>query len=105
VSGVGEKTAARLIARYGTLAAMVAALDDPDAGVAPGLRTKHIAARDYHTVAPEVVAVARDVKLPKLDPTLPGAPVDGDQLLALAERYNLAGSARRLVDALHQASS
>ena len=105
VSGVGEKTAARLIARHGTLAAMVAALDDPDAGFAPGVRTKLLAARDYLTVAPEVVAVARDVKLPKLDPTLPGAPVDGDRLLALAERYNLAGSARRLVDALHQAAS
>jgi 5'-3' exonuclease len=104
VPGVGEKTAARLIARHGTLAAMVAALDDPDAGFAPGVRTKLLAARDYLMVAPKVVAVARDVKLPKLDPTLPDAPVDGDRLLALAERYNLAGSARRLVDALHQAT-
>jgi hypothetical protein len=83
---------------------MVAALDDPDAGFAPGVRAKLLAARDYLVVAPQVVAVARDVKLPRLKPTLPGAPVNGDQLLALAERYNLAGSARRLVDALHQAA-
>jgi 5'-3' exonuclease len=100
VPGVGEKTAARLIARHGSLAALVGALDDPDAGFAPGVRTKLAAARDYLAVAPAVVAVARDVKLPKLDTTLPDAPRDGDALLALAERYNLAGSARRLIDAL-----
>jgi 5'-3' exonuclease len=102
VSGVGEKTAARLIARHGSLAALVDALDDPDAGFAPGVRTKLLAARAYLTVAPKVVAVARDVGLPSIDATLPDAPADGDALLALAERHNLAGSARRLVDALHQ---
>jgi len=100
VPGIGEKTAARLIARHGSLDALVAALDDPDAGFAPGVRTKLAAARDYLNVAPKVVAVARDIPLPKLDPTLPDAPADGDALLALAERYNLAGSARRLVDSL-----
>ena len=45
VPGVGEKTAARLIARYGGLDAILAALDDPDAGFAPGLRGKLAAAR------------------------------------------------------------
>jgi 5'-3' exonuclease len=100
VPGIGEKTAARLIARHGSLDALVGALDDPDAGFAPGVRTKLAAARDYLNVAPKVVAVARDIRLPKLDPTLPGAPADGDALVALAERYNLAGSARRLVDAI-----
>jgi hypothetical protein len=44
--------------------------------------------------------VATDVQLPDFDPALPGAPRDPDALLALAERWNLAGSARRLVDAL-----
>jgi len=102
VPGIGEKTASRLIDRHGGLPQLVAALDDPNAGFAPGVRTKLVAARDYLSVAPKVVAVARDVSLPKLDATLPQAPADGDTLLALAERYNLAGSARRLVDALHQ---
>ena len=36
VPGIGEKTAARLVARYGGLAAIVAALDDPGAGSPPG---------------------------------------------------------------------
>jgi hypothetical protein len=40
------------------------------------------------------------VKLPPFDPALPRAPKNPDALLALAERWNLAGSARRLIDAL-----
>lgn len=103
VAGVGDKTAARLIARYGTLDAMLAALDDPKAGFAPGLRAKLDAARDYLAVAPTVVNVARDVQLPDVDPALPAAPADGDALLALAEKWNLAGPCRRLVDAISHA--
>jgi len=100
VPGVGEKTAARLVSRHGSLDGILAALDDPDAGFAPGLRTKLIAAADYLAVAPEVVRVARDVPLPELAIALPAAPVDPDGLLKLAERWNIAGASRRLVDAL-----
>ena len=100
VPGVGEKTAARLIARYGGVDEILAALDDKDAGFAPGLRIKLDAARDYLAAALPVCRVALDVPLPPFDATLPAAPVDGDGLLKLAERWNLAGSARRLIDAL-----
>lgn len=100
VAGVGEKTAARLVTRHGDLTSIVAAMDDPGAGFAPGLRAKLAAARDYLAVAPTVVRVARDLTLPPLDPTLPGAPADPEKLLALAERWNLAGPCQRLVDAL-----
>jgi 5'-3' exonuclease len=100
VAGVGEKTAARLVDRYGGVEQILAALDDPDAGFAPGLRTKLDAARDYLARALPVCRVALDVKLPDFDPALPRAPKDPEALLALAERWNLAGSARRLVDAL-----
>jgi 5'-3' exonuclease len=100
VGGVGEKTAARLIDRYGSLAAILAALDDPAAGFAPGLRAKLNAARDYLAVAPRVVRVALDVPLPELATALPPAPADEDRLLALAEKWNLASPCRRLVDAI-----
>jgi 5'-3' exonuclease len=101
VPGVGEKTAARLIAAHGTLAAVVAAIDDPKSGFAPGLRTKLAAARDYLAVAPQVVAVARDVKLPDVDTRLPAdGPRHADAVIELAGRYNLASSTRRLVDAI-----
>ncbi|MFG1953406.1 5'-3' exonuclease H3TH domain-containing protein [Micromonospora sp. NPDC048830] len=100
VPGVGEKTAARLVDRYGGIDAILAALDDPASGFAPGLRAKLDAARDYLAVAPKVVRVALDVPLPALPTTLPQAPADPDRLLELAQRWNLAGSCRRLVDAL-----
>ncbi|GAA2216741.1 5'-3' exonuclease [Micromonospora olivasterospora] len=100
VPGVGEKTAARLVDRYGGIDAILAALDDPASGFAPGLRAKLAAARDYLAVAPKVVRVALDVPLPALPTALPQSPADPDRLLELAQRWNLAGSCRRLVDAL-----
>lgn len=100
VPGVGEKTAARLVTRYGGLAGIQAALDDPGAGFAPGVRAKLLAAADYLAVAPTVVAVARDIPLPTLADALPAAPVDGPRLIELAERWNLAGATRRIVDAM-----
>jgi 5'-3' exonuclease len=101
VPGVGEKTAARLIATHGSLAAIVAAIDDPKSGFAPGLRAKLAAATDYLAAAPKVVAVARDVALPKLDTRLPlDGPRHPDSVIELAERYNLASPTRRLVDAI-----
>jgi 5'-3' exonuclease len=99
VPGVGEKTAARLVARYGSLDGILAALDDPSAGFAPGLRTKLVAAHEYLAVAPTVVRVARDIPLPPIDATLPSAPHDPDRLIALAETWGVASSVRRLVDA------
>ncbi|MEU4567879.1 5'-3' exonuclease [Micromonospora sp. NPDC023956] len=100
VPGVGEKTAARLIERYHSVSGILAALDEPDSGFAPGLRAKLDGARDYLAVAPTVVRVARDVPLGPIATTLPAAPVDPERLLELAERWNLASPVRRLVDAL-----
>jgi 5'-3' exonuclease len=100
VPGIGAKTAARLVTRYGDLAGIRAALDDPQAGFAPGLRTTLVGAASYLDVAPAVVRVARDVPLPELDGSLPRPPADPDRLLELASTWNLAGATRRLVDAL-----
>ena len=103
VPGVGEKTAARLVARYGSLDAILDALTDPAAGFAPGLRTKLSAAAAYLAVAPKVVRVARDVALGQIDTTLPAVPRDPDLVAALAQRWNLGGAVRRLTDALQGA--
>ena len=67
VAGVGEKTAATLLQRFGDIEGIVAAADDPDSDLGPGPRGKIKAARDYLTVAPEVVAVARDLDLGSYD--------------------------------------
>src|SRR3954464_1743876 len=58
VAGVGEKTAARLIERYGGIAEILAALDDPASGFAPGVRTKLDAGREYLSRALPVCLVA-----------------------------------------------
>jgi 5'-3' exonuclease len=100
VPGVGEKTASRLVARYGSLAALAAALGDPEAGFAPGLRTKLAAAAEYLRVAPEVVRVARDIPLPALSTNVPTAPREPEKLIELAQAWGVAGAVRRLVDAL-----
>jgi 5'-3' exonuclease len=100
VPGVGEKTAARLVTRYGGVEQILAALDDPDAGFAPGLRTKLSGSRDYLAAALPVCRVATDVRLPGFLPTLPGAPVSEDRLMELAQRWSLASPCRRLVDAM-----
>jgi 5'-3' exonuclease len=100
VAGVGEKTAARLVDRYGDLDGILAALDDPASGFAPGLRAKIVAGREYLTSARDVVAVARTIPLGDLDTKLPSSPADPDALLALAERWGLAGATKRIVDAL-----
>lgn len=105
VPGVGEKTAARLVSRYGDVAGILAATDDPQAGFAPGLRGKVTGARDYLAAAPTVIRVVRNLSLPPLDPALPAAPADPDRFLALAETWNLAGPCRRLVEALTTAAT
>jgi 5'-3' exonuclease len=100
VAGVGEKTAARLVDRYGGLDGILAALDDPASGFAPGLRGKLEAGREYLASARDVVAVSRTVPIPPLSTKLPTSPADPDRLVELAERWGLAGAAKRIVDAL-----
>ncbi|WP_431984699.1 5'-3' exonuclease [Streptomyces qinglanensis] len=100
VRGVGEKTAARLLAEYGDLAGIRAAAADPVSRLTPAQRTKFAEAADYLDVAPTVVRVARDVALPDADLTLPRSPRDPELLEQLAERWGLGGSLRRLLEVL-----
>ncbi|WP_459985274.1 5'-3' exonuclease [Nocardioides sp. AN3] len=104
VPGVGEKTAAGLLGRFGDMAGIVAAASDPASGMAPGPRAKITAAADYLAVAPRVVAVARDLDLERDGTALPHTPADPARLAELAEKLNLAGPAARLTDALSRLS-
>src|SRR4051812_3030273 len=76
VAGIGEKTAATLLGRFGDLDGIVAASLDPDADMGPGPRGKIKAAADYLGVAPQVVAVARDLDLGAPGTGLPREPRD-----------------------------
>ncbi|WP_019357255.1 5'-3' exonuclease [Streptomyces sp. AA1529] len=100
VRGVGEKTAAKLLAEYGDLARIRAAAADPVSRLTPAQRGKFQEAADYLDVAPTVVRVARDVDLPDADLALPRGPRDPELLEQLAERWGLGGSLRRLLEVL-----
>lgn len=99
VAGVGDKTAATLITRFGTVDGLLAALDDPAAELSPTLRRKLADAHDYLAVAPDVVKVRHDVPLPAYDDTLPSAPADPEALVELANRWGLDSSLNRVLNA------
>ena len=63
VNGIGEKTAATLLQRFGDLPGLRAAAADPDSNIAPSPRRKIIEAGDYPEVAAHVTRVARDIDL------------------------------------------
>ena len=100
VAGVGDKTAATLLNRFDTIAAIVAAAGDPDSDMGPGPRGKIKAAADYLAVAPAVVAVRRDLDLGGPDLTRPRTPIAPDAVVALDQQWALGSSAVRLVEAL-----
>jgi 5'-3' exonuclease len=104
VAGIGEKTAASLLLKYGTLEGLLEAADDDGSGLAGPVRAKLAAAADYLKVAPAVVRLVRNLELPTLEEA--GAqlrPVTGDaraELERLAVEWNLGGSVTRLLAAL-----
>ncbi|MFS0704836.1 5'-3' exonuclease H3TH domain-containing protein [Cellulomonas sp. 179-A 9B4 NHS] len=104
VAGIGEKTAAALIHRYGTLEGVLAARDAGDAGLTATQRRRLTEAADYLAVAPTVVRVAADAPVADVDDRLPATPADPDALVALAERWGITSSVRRVVDALTAAA-
>ncbi|GAA1932413.1 5'-3' exonuclease [Microbacterium aoyamense] len=100
VAGIGEKTAAGLLAAHGDLAGILSAAETGE-GMSAGVRAKLDAGRPYLAVAPTVVAVVRDLDLPTVDSRL--HPLTEDQktdAAALAEKWALGASMTRLVEAL-----
>ncbi|MDI2035682.1 5'-3' exonuclease [Paenarthrobacter nitroguajacolicus] len=108
VAGIGEKTAAGLLGEYGSLEGLLAAAENPDGGLSAGIRAKLSGAADYLKVAPAVVNVVRDLKVPTLEEAgAELAPVTGaarSELEKLATEWNLGGAVKRLLEALDRAS-
>ncbi|MFK0038285.1 5'-3' exonuclease H3TH domain-containing protein [Paenarthrobacter sp. NPDC090517] len=104
VAGIGEKTAASLLGTHGSLDGLLEAAEAPDGGLSASVRAKLSAAADYLKVAPAVVNVVRDLKVPTLEELRAELhPVTGDaraELEQLANDWNLGGSVKRLLDAL-----
>jgi 5'-3' exonuclease len=99
VAGIGEKTAAKLITEYGSLHGLLVAAQE---GRVPTRVAARLAdAADYLAVAPKVVRVATDADVVMSGPDqVPSAPSDPGRLDALATRWGLESSVRRLTDAM-----
>ncbi|POH66388.1 flap endonuclease [Cryobacterium zongtaii] len=101
VAGVGEKTAATLLAEYGDLDGIVAAAADPDVKLGASVRAKILAAADYLTVAPTVVNVVRDLDLPDFDARIrQSTPEQAAALEQLSATWGLSSSMQRAREAL-----
>jgi 5'-3' exonuclease len=100
VAGIGEKSAATLINRYGDLAGVRRALAAGDPAIKGAQRTRLEAASAYLDVAPTVVQVALDAPVPDFDASLPQEAGDPDLLASLASGYGLTNPLNRVLAAL-----
>jgi 5'-3' exonuclease len=100
VPGVGEKTAAALIRSFGSVEAMLAAIDAGNGGFPAGSRAKLVAARQYLDACMPVVRVATDAPVTLAGGELPRAPADPSRLGALDDRWDLGSSLGRALSAL-----
>jgi len=95
VAGIGEKTAARLLAEHGSLARVLEASDLP-----PAVARRLHAARAYLAAARRVVPPVADVPLPAVALDVPARPADPETLGRLAREHRLEGAVMRLARAL-----
>jgi 5'-3' exonuclease len=102
VPGVGEKTAATLLAQHGSLDNILAAAQDPKSKMSKSHRTKLLAATDYIERAGPVVRVATDADLDwsTASDILPLAAEHPRKVATLAEQYGVTSSIGRLQKAL-----
>ncbi len=100
VAGIGDKTAAALLRRFGDVTELLAAIDRADPAIPRAQLARLAAAGDYLTRAPVVVRVATDAVLPVYDDRLPRTPRDPERLLALSDRWGLGGSLERVLVAM-----
>jgi 5'-3' exonuclease len=102
VPGVGEKTAATLLAQHGSLEQILAAVHDPKSKMAKGLRAKLLGAVDYIEAAGQVVRVATDAPVTLSTPTdgLPLAAAHPKRTAKLATALGVGSSIARLQKAL-----
>lgn len=106
VPGVGAKTAATLVGRFGSWAELLGALDGDDPRIGAGPRTKLAAARGYLDFVEPVVRVVTDAPVQLSgDTALPAEPANPQRLDELAARWGLESSVARLRTALAAAAS
>ena len=100
VPGVGEKTAAALVRVFGSIEAMLAALDAGHGGFPMGSRAKLVAARPYLEACLPVVRVATDAPVKLEGGELPSVPASPARIAELDQRWDLGSSLGRALAAL-----
>jgi 5'-3' exonuclease len=103
VPGVGDKTAAALVRVFGSIEAMLAAIDAGHGGFPAGSRAKLVAARPYLNACMPVVRVATDAPVKLEGGELPFTPADPARVAALDARWDLGSSLGRVLSALASA--
>lgn len=99
VPGIGAKTAASLLVRYGDVPAILAAVASGDSGVSPRIAAALRDHREYLRRAEQVVRAA-DVPLPEVPTALPAHPADAAALARLTDEWGLGSPVERLLAAL-----
>jgi 5'-3' exonuclease len=102
VPGVGEKTAAALVRVFGSVEAIITALDRGQGGFPMGTRAKLAGSRGYLEAAMPVVTTASDAPVPEVDGGLPVQPADPALLAELDARWDLGSPLKRMLTALAQ---
>jgi len=105
VKGIGERSAAQLVAAWGGIEGIVAAAADAGSPMSPALRSRIAGEIDYLGAALEVVRTVDDLRLPAREFAVARFARDGATLAGLGERYGLGGSLTRLLAALDTAAS
>ncbi len=105
VPGVGEKTAAALVNRFGSVEDIVAAAVSGDSGFPAGTAAKVRAAAGYLAKAPAAVRGRLDVPLDVIDDRLYAEPRDADRLAELAADLGVESSVARLTKAVAAAAA
>lgn len=102
VPGIGEKTAATLLAQHGSLEGILAAAHDSKSKMAKGLRSKLLSATQYIEAAGPVVRVATDAPVTMSTPTdeLPLVAAEPKRTAELAAKLGVGSSIARLQKAL-----
>ena len=100
VAGVGEKTAAAIVSRFGPIEAVVAAARQGSEGFPAGAANKVLASLEYLAVAPDAVRCRTDVPIAALDDALPVASPDPARLAELAAELGIENSISRMQAAI-----
>lgn len=100
IAGIGGRTAASLLTRFGDLDGVLDAAKRSGSGLSAGQAAKLRDGEEYARRAITAVEVVRDLPLPEVDTAVGVSAAQREAGRDLAERYGLGGSMDRLLKAL-----